>query len=135
MLNKLHKFLNDGFRVVIKWKTRNIRSLFPLKDKNDYNLCFIYKGNFSCVSRYIVEARRNAELRWNEQNKATKSSEPSKHFRSNIDHCFPWAMISNPPKNVKTVKNLEASYIALWKPDLNEQRDFEILVLLKNDLT
>ena len=43
-------------------------------------------------------------------------------------------MISNPPKNVKTVKNLEASYITLWKPDLNEQRDFEILVLLKNDL-
>ena len=31
-------------------------------------------------------------------------------------------------KNAKTRKNLEASYNALWKPDLNEQKDFERLV-------
>ena len=30
-------------------------------------------------------------------------------------------------KNAKTRKNLNASYIALWKPDLNEQKDFERL--------
>ena len=28
-------------------------------------------------------------------------------------------------KNAKMRKNLEASYIALWKPDLNEQKDFK----------
>ena len=42
-----------------------------------------------------------------------KSSEPSKHLRSNINHYFIWAVISNAPKNTKTKKNLEASYIAL----------------------
>ena len=38
-------------------------------------------------------------------------------------------------KNTKTRKNLEASYIALWKPDLNEQKDFERLVLFTNGVT
>ena len=36
------------------------------------------------------------------------------------------------PKNAKTSKNLEASYIALWKPDLNKQKDFERSILFKN---
>ena len=38
-------------------------------------------------------------------------------------------------KNAKTTKDLEASYIALWKPDLNEQKDFERLVLFRNIAT
>ena len=106
--------------MVKTWKTRNIRSLFPLKDKNDYKSRVIYKGDCSCGSRYIGETRRNVEVKWNEHNNPTKSSEPSTHLRSNISHCFKWAVISNAPKIVKTRKNLEASYIALWKPSLNE---------------
>ena len=54
--------------MVITWKTRNIRSLFPLKDKNDYRSCVIYKGDCSCGSRYIGETKRNVEVRWNEHN-------------------------------------------------------------------
>ena len=38
-------------------------------------------------------------------------------------------------KNAKTRKNLEASYIALWKCNLNEQKDFERLVLFRNGVT
>ena len=38
-------------------------------------------------------------------------------------------------KNTKTRKNLGTSYIALWKPGLNEQKDFERLVLFRNDVT
>ena len=130
-LKKFHKFTNNSFRIVITWKTRNIRSLFPLKDKNDYKSCVIYKGDCSCGSRYIGETKRNVEVRWNEHNNPTKSSEPSKHLRNNINHYFTWAVISNAPKNAKTRKNLEASYIALWKPSLNEQKDFERLVLFR----
>ena len=40
-LKKFHKFTNNSFRMVITRKTRNIQSLFPLKDKNDYKLCVI----------------------------------------------------------------------------------------------
>ena len=41
-LKKFHKFTNNSFRMLITWKTRNIRSLFPLKDKSDYKSCVIY---------------------------------------------------------------------------------------------
>ena len=121
--------------MVITWKIKNIRSLFPLKDKNNYKSCVIYKGDCSCCSCYIGETKRNAEVRWNEDNNQTKSSETSKHLRSNINHSITWAVISNAPKNVKTRKNLEALYIALWKLNLNEQKDFERLVLFRNGVT
>ena len=38
-LKKFHKITNNSFRMVIMWITRNKRSLFPLKDKNDYKSC------------------------------------------------------------------------------------------------
>ena len=107
----------------------------PYCELNEIKTCVIYKGNCSCGSRYIGETKRNAEVRWNEHNNPTKSSEPSKHLRSNINHYFTWAVISNAPKNAKTRKNLEASYIALCKPDLNEQKDFERLVLFRYGVT
>ena len=134
-LKKIHKFTNNSVRMVITWKTRNIRCLFPLKIKTITNRVLSIKELFSCGSRYIDETKRNAEVRWNERNNPTKSSEPSKHLRSNINHYFTWAVISNAPKNPKTKKNLEVSYIALWKPNFNEQKDFERLVLFRNGAT
>ena len=44
---------------------------------------------------------------------------------------FARAVMANVTKNSKTRKNLEASYIVLWKPDLNEQNDFERIVFLE----
>ena len=95
----------------------NIRSLFPVKDKNYYKSFVIYEGNCSCGSRYIGETKRNAEVRWNGHKNSTKSSEPWKHLRSNINHYITWTVISYAPKNAKSTKNLETSYIVLWKSD------------------
>ena len=127
--------MNISFRMVITWKTRNIRSMFPSKEKNDYKSWVIYKRDCSCDSRCIGETKRNAEVRWNKHNNPTKSSVPSKHLRSNINLYFTWVVISNAAKNAKTRKNLDASYIALWKLDLNEQKDFERLFLCRNGVT
>ena len=79
-LKKFHKFTNSSFRVVITWKTRNIRSLLTLKEKNDYKSCVVYKRDCSCGSRYIGETKRNPEVRWNKHNNPTKSSETSEHL-------------------------------------------------------
>ena len=38
-------------------------------------------------------------------------------------------------KNLFLYGSVEASYIALWKPDLNEEKDFERLVLFRNGVT
>ena len=121
--------------MAITWKTRHIRSLFPLKEENDYKSCVIYKGDCFCGSRYIGETKRHAEVIWNERNNPAKSSEPSKHLQSNINHYFTWAVISNSPKNAKTRKNLKASYIAFWKSDLKELKNFERLVLFRIGVT
>ena len=32
-LNRFYNFTNEKFKLVIRWKTRNLKSLFPLKDK------------------------------------------------------------------------------------------------------
>ena len=76
-LKKIHKFTNNSVRMVITWKTRNIRCLFPLKIKTITNRVLSIKELFSCGSRYIDETKRNAEVRWNERNNPTRSSEPS----------------------------------------------------------
>ena len=39
------------------------------------------------------------------------------------------------PQNYKVRRDLEASYIALLKKTLNEQKDFEILTLFRNGVT
>ena len=80
-LKEFHKF-NNSFRILITWKTRNIQSLFLIKDKNNYKSCLIYKRDCSCGSRSIGETKRNVELRWIEHNNTTKSSEPSKYLRT-----------------------------------------------------
>ena len=38
--------------MAITWKTRNLRSLFSLKNKSDYKSCVV------CSSRYIGETKR-----------------------------------------------------------------------------
>ena len=119
-MKKFHKITSNSSRNVIRPKTKNARSSFPLKNKNDYKWCVIYRGDCSCGSHEISEAKLNAEFRRNGHNNPTKSSETSKHLQSNINHRFTWAVISNVPKNAETRKNVEASYIALLKPDLND---------------
>ena len=70
-LKKFHKFTNNSFKIVITWITRNIRSLFRVKDKNDYKSGVTHKRDCSCGSRYIRKTKRNAEVRWNEHNRNT----------------------------------------------------------------
>ena len=97
-LRKFHKFTNNSFRMVIMWQTRNIQSLFPLKDKTIINRVLSIKGIVVGGSPYIGEIKCNAEVRWNEHNNPTKSSKTSKHLRRNINHYFTWAVMSNTPK-------------------------------------
>ena len=43
-IKKFHNFTNNNFRLAISWKTRKIKSLFKIKDKNLYPACKIYYG-------------------------------------------------------------------------------------------
>ena len=115
--------------------TRKIKSLFPLKDRDLHPSCKIYKGVCSCGTVYIGETVRNVEVRYAEHNHPDGNSEPARHLKKNISHFFIWSIVSDAPTNTRTRKNLEASYIALLRPDLNEQVQSNVLNLFRNGVT
>ena len=109
----------------------SISNLYPLKDKDLHPACKIYKGICSCESTYVGETKRNVE----EHNHLSGKSEPSKHLYQNINHVFTWSVICSAPKTDRTRKNLEVFYIALVRPNLNEQCDSTVLTLFRNGIT
>ena len=133
-LTKFHNYTSSKYRVAIKWITKKTKTLFPLKDRNNHPACKIYEGVCSCGSTYIGETKRNCEQRWKEHLPPHKS-EPANHIRENHDHKFQWRVIANAPMNNRTRKNLEALYIALKRPNLNEQVESNVLTLFRFGIT
>ena len=134
-LNRFYNFTNEKFKLVIRWKTWNLKSLLSLKDKDVYPACKVYKGICSCESIYLGQKKRNVEVRYLEHNHPSGKSEPSKHLHQNINHVFTWSVICSAPKSDRTRKNLEAFYIALMRPNVNEQCNSNVLTLFRNGIT
>ena len=134
-MKKFHAFTDNNFQLSVKWITKKIKSLFPLKDKLFHPSCKIYQGVCSCGVSYIGETERNVEVRWGEHNRPFGTTEPSRHIANNVNHVFNWTIVSNAPKEKRFRKNLEASYIALLRPVLNEQVAFNTLSLFRNGVT
>ena len=134
-LKKLKSFLNTPCTIVVKWSTKKIRTLFSLKSRNPYPSCKIYEGTCSCGSLYVGETKRNVAVRWAEHNDPRGSSEPSKHLYNFPSHHFSWRVLLNASQNGRIRKNLEASVIALQKPDLNNQVDSKKLTLFRYGVT
>ena len=134
-LNKLYNLTNENVKLIIRLKTRNLKSLFLLKDKDLHPACMIYNGITPCESSNVGETKRNVEVRYSEHNHPSGKSEPSKHLHQNINHVFNWSVICSATKRDRTRKNLEAFYIALMRPNLNEQCDSNVLILLSNGIT
>ena len=99
LLNKFYNFINENFKLIIRWKTRNLKSLFPLIDKDLHPACKLYKGICSCESNYAGETKQNVEVRYSEHRHLSGKSEPSKHLRQNINHVFTWSVICSAPKS------------------------------------
>ena len=134
-IRKFHEFTDSKFKISIKWITKKVKSFFPLKDKNMYPSCKVYQGVCTCTENYIGETERNTVTRWREHNNPTHDSEPAKHLRNNLSHSFNWLIIASASKNKRTRKNLEALYIALLRPSLNDQVNSNKLVLFRNGIT
>ena len=134
-LRKLKSFLSIDCTLVIKWITRKVRTLFSLKSKNPYPSCKIYQGTCSCGSSYIGETKRNTATRWSEHSDPRGKSEPSKHLAQNPNHTFTWEVLLTASKNTRMRKNLEASMVALRKPNLNNQVESKKLTLFRYGVT
>ena len=110
-LNKFYNFTNEKFKLIIRWKTRDLKSLFPFKDKDLHLACKIYGRIYSCESTYVGEIKRNVEIRYSKHKYPSGTSEPSKHFHQNINHVFTCSVICSAPKSDRTRKNLAAFFI------------------------
>ena len=134
-LSNFHQFTNQKSQVIIKWITKIVKSLFSLKDENPYPACQIYKGTCVCDQTYIGETIRNVDIRWKEHEDITKEPEPAKHLRENLNHKCKWETLFQAPKNYRQRKNLEASFIAIMGPTLNNQLNTKKLYLFRNGIT
>ena len=74
--NKFYNFTNEKFKLIIRWTTQNLNSLFPLKDKDLNPACNIYKGSCFCESTYVDEREQNVEVRYLEHNQPSGKSKP-----------------------------------------------------------
>ena len=75
-ISKLNNFTGFKHIFIVLWQTRQIKSLFNLKDKNTHRSHVVYKGDCSCGVDYIGETRRNVEVRIDEHSNPSNDSEP-----------------------------------------------------------
>ena len=98
IINKLEGFTNNKVKLIYHWKTRKLKSLFPLKDTIKHKANIVYKGTCSCNESYIGETKRNAVIRWKEHcSNNDKKSEVSEHLLKNPGHTIDWQVITSAP--------------------------------------
>ena len=84
---------------------------------------------------YIVETTRNCKIRWDEHNDVNKNSELAMHLARNNEHEFSWYVLARAPENSLKRGILEAIFIKLILPSLNEQLANYVLMLFRNGVT
>ena len=109
--------------------------MFRLKDKNLYPAYKIYYGKCQWGENYVGETIRNTATRWSKHNNPTYKLEPSQHIKNHIGHLLDWSILCNAPCNNQIRKNLEALFIGIMKPSLNEQTNLDRLTLFRNGIT
>ena len=108
-IKKFHKFTNNNLLLAISWKTRKMKTLFKIKDKNLCPVCKIYYGECEHYGdNYIEETVRNTVTRWSEHNSPDHKSELAEHIKGNIDHLVNWKILCPAPSQKHLRKNLEA---------------------------
>ena len=128
-------FTKEKLDFKIVWKTKKARHLFPLKETNPYPSRKVYEGVCSGKENYVGEIKRNAINYYNELENLSKDSEPAKYLFQYTDHVFQWKVLMSIPINICKRKKLEACFIAVRHPTLNEQKDSRKLTLFRNGVT
>ena len=137
-LQKLDHYTENRYNFKIIWNTRNIRSLFPLKDRVDHLSCVIYQGTCSCGEIYVGETNRITDIRWKEHTNPTPSAkltDPAKHVLENPTHTFQWNVLTHAPQQRSKRLILEAYFIAKMQPKINIQTNPQLLLLFRNGIT
>ena len=101
-----------------------------------YLACKIYYGECDhCGDNYLGETWRNTVTRWSEYNNPDRKSELAEHIKRNINRIFNQKILCPAPSQKHLRKKLEAIFIALYKPLLNDQKSFDRLMFFRNGIT
>ena len=126
-IDKIESFTNGKLNFVL-WSTRNIKSLFPLKDRVKHLCYVIYKGECSCGRRYIGETIRNMRAQQVNQDVA-------KDLADSKSRMFMWKVLASAPLHFHIRKILEAFFITKLKLDLNDRIEHHGLSLFQHGFT
>ena len=125
-------FTKEKYLFVITWKTRNLGSLFNLKDKTSHASSVVYEGKCNCGENCIAKIEQNVAIKWDEHSVISKNSDPVKHFNQFPEHRFNCKILRRVPNKVQQRKIHEAYYVMCLRPTLNNQLELTSLTLLRN---
>ena len=139
-MNIMHWNLSESWKVykskvylfVIVWKSRNIRSLFNIKNKRGHISSVVYEGKCNCGEYYIGEIGQNVSIKWDEYSDTGKNSESAKHLYQFPEHKFNWKILRRVPNKVRQRKIHDAYYIMCLCPTLNNWLELISLTLIRN---
>ena len=106
-----------------------------LKDCAVHKANVIYTCTCSCSEFYVGETEQNAEVRWKEHCSTKKMPEVGDDLLMNPGHTVNWEILTNAPKQVNKQKILEAFYIRILQPTLNNQLNTKRTILFRNGIT
>ena len=136
IVDKLEEFTNNKVKFIYHWKTRKLKSLFPLKERIKHKANIVYKRTCSGNESHIGETKRHVEIRWKEYcSNNDKKSEVAEHLLKNPRHTIDWRVITSAPHQRNKRKIFEAYYITKFKRSLNNQLDIKITHLFRNGIT
>ena len=104
-IDKIESFTNGELKFIVLWSTRNIKSLFPVKDRVKYLSFVIYEGKCSCGRRYRGQTIRNSDIRCNEHESTTGKSQPAKHLADTKSHMFTCKVLAPAPLRHFSLQN------------------------------
>ena len=103
-IKTFYQFTGEKYDIAVKWLTKKVKTLFPLKDRNLHLSCKVYKRICSCGEIYIGKTIPNVEERWSEHDSADNKSESVKHLADNEEHSFLWSILLAAQKMVEHIK-------------------------------
>ena len=83
----------------------------------------------------LEKLKENSEVCWKEHEGPAGKREPSKHLIANAFYKFTWKVLSIALSHFCSRKILEAFFIALRKPTLNDQLEHHSLSLFPHGIT
>ena len=115
-IRKLEVFTEEKYSFAIIWKTRNIRSLFNLKDKTSHDSSVVYEGKCNCGKNYFGEEEQNITKKWDDHCDIRKNSEPAKHLYQFPENRFNWKTLRRVLNKVPERKAHEVYCIMCLSP-------------------